>query len=106
MTTPNDEPRRLSLRSATRPITEYFDKRFTDLHGHLDHRLDAIEARLERLEQLLGGLESAQRVEAAATKLDRFDEVDARLQRFADEFAARAERLAAAYEAAAPRDAG
>jgi hypothetical protein len=106
VTTPNDEPRRLSLRSATRPITEYFDRRFTNLHAHLDGRLDAIEARLVRLEQLLGGLESAQRVEAAAAKLDRFDEVNARLQRFADEFAARAERIAAAYEAAAPRDAG
>jgi hypothetical protein len=55
---------------------------------------------------MLGGLEGAQRVEAAAAKLDRFDEVNARLQRFADEFAARAERIAAAYEAAASRDAG
>jgi hypothetical protein len=106
VTTPNDEPRRLTLRSATRPITEYFDRRFTNLHTHLDQRLDRIEARLERLEGMLGGLDGAQRVETAAGKLDRFEEVNARLQRFADEFAARAERIAAAYEAAAPRDAG
>jgi hypothetical protein len=101
VTTPNDEPRRLSLRSATRPITEYFDRRFTDLHQHLDHRLDVIEARLDRLEAALGGVESAQRVTAAAEKADRFDELSARLERFADEFAARAERIAEAYEAAA-----
>jgi hypothetical protein len=107
VTTPNDEPRRLSLRSATRPITEYFDRRFTDLHQHLDNRLDAIEARLERLEAALGGLDAAERVEESSDKLDRFDELSARLERFAGEFAGRAERIAAAYEAAArPRDGG
>ena len=101
MTTPNDEPRRLSLRSATRPITEYFDRRFTDLHQHLDHRLDVIEERLDRLEAALGGLHNLERVAAAADKADNFDELSARLQRFADEFATRAERIAEAYEAAA-----
>lgn len=103
MTTPNEEPRRLSLRSATRPVTDYFDRRFTDLHAHLDHRLDALEARLDRLEGLVGGLDGARRVEAAAEKADRFDELHARLERFAEEFATRAERIAAAYEAAAAR---
>ena len=107
MTDPDDEPRRLSFRSATRPITEYFDRRFTDLHQHLDHRLDVIEARIDHLEKLLGGLDGADRIEAAAEKADRFDELSARLERFADEFAGRAERIAAAYEAAAgPRDGG
>jgi ABC-type transporter Mla subunit MlaD len=101
VTTPNDEPRRLSLRSATRPITEYFDRRFTDLHQHLDHRLDVIEERLDRLEAALGGLHNLERVAAAADKADHFDELSARLQRFADEFATRAERIAEAYEAAA-----
>jgi hypothetical protein len=101
VTTPNDEPRRLSLRSATRPITEYFDRRFTDLHQHLDHRLDVIEERLDRLEAALGGLHNLERVADAADKADRFDELSARLQRFADEFATRAERIAEAYEAAA-----
>jgi hypothetical protein len=106
VTDPDDEPRRLSFRSATRPITEYFDRRFTDLHQHLDHRLDVIEGRIDRLETLLGGLDGADRIEAAAEKADRFDELSARLERFADEFAGRAERIAAAYEAAAvPRDA-
>jgi ABC-type transporter Mla subunit MlaD len=107
VTTPQDEPKRLSFRSATKPITDYFDRRFTDLHQHLDHRLDELEARLDRLEALVGGLDGAQRVEAAAAKADRFDELSRRLQRFADEFAARAERIASAYEAAArPRDGG
>jgi ABC-type transporter Mla subunit MlaD len=105
MTTPNDEPRRLSLRSATKPVTDYLDRRFADLHQHLDHRLDALEARLDRLETLVGGLDGATRVEAAAEKADRFDELSARLERFADEFAQRAKRIAEAYEASAPRDA-
>jgi ABC-type transporter Mla subunit MlaD len=107
MTTPNEEPRRLSLRSATRPVTDYFDRRFTDLHAHLDHRLDTLEARLDRLEELVGGLDAATRIQAAAQKADRFDELSMRLERFAGEFATRAERIAAAYEAAArPHDGG
>jgi ABC-type transporter Mla subunit MlaD len=104
MTTPNEEPRRLSLRSATRPVTDYFDRRFADVHTHVDHRLDALEARLDRLEELVGGLDGAARVQAAAEKADRFDQLSARLERFAGEFVTRAERIAAAYEAARPRD--
>jgi ABC-type transporter Mla subunit MlaD len=107
MTTPNDEPRRLSLRTATKPVTDYFDRRFADLHQHVDHRFDALEARLDRLEALVGGLDGAARVERAAEKADRFDELSARLERFAAEFTTRAERIANAYEAAAPSgDAG
>jgi hypothetical protein len=112
---PSDEPRRLSLRSATRPITEYFDKRFTDLHRHLDHRLDVIEQRLERIEDALGRLGAlgasatgasatggaAESASEAGDKAARFEELSARLERFADEFATRAERIAEAYEAAA-----
>ena len=102
MTTSNEQPRRLSLRTATKPLTDYFDRRFADVHEHLDR----LEARLERLEGLVGGLEGTQRVEAAAVKADRFDDLSTRLERFANEFATRAERIASAYEAARPRDAG
>jgi hypothetical protein len=100
MTTPNEEPRRLSFRTATKPLTDYFDRRFADLHEHLDR----VEARLDRLEALVGGLDGAQKVEAAAVKAERFDDLSTRLERFANEFAARAERIAAAYEATRPRD--
>jgi ABC-type transporter Mla subunit MlaD len=97
----SDETNRFSLRSATRPVTQYFDQRFADLHQHVDHRLDAIEQRLDRLEATLANLPGVARIEAAADKADRFDELTARLDRFAEEFASRAERIAAAYEAAA-----
>jgi ABC-type transporter Mla subunit MlaD len=105
---PNDPARFASLKGMTRPLTAYFDKRFEDLHGHIDHRLDALEARLGRLETAIGGVANATKVEAAAEQAGHLDAVMARVERFSGEFAARAERIADAYEELArrARDAG
>jgi hypothetical protein len=102
---PIDNPRQPWLRNATKPVTAFFDQRFTDLHEHLDHRLDEMEARLERIEALVtgaatGGAPSAGPGGAGATASASAtaDELLARVTRFSEEFAARAERIAQAYE--------
>ncbi|MCU1426468.1 MAG: hypothetical protein JWL83_468 [Actinomycetia bacterium] len=92
-----------SLKGVTRPLTAYFDRRFTDLHQHIDHRLDALEARLTRLETAVGGVANAGRIEAAAEQADQLNDVMARVERFSAEFGARAERIAVAYEDLAAR---
>jgi hypothetical protein len=107
-TSPSDQARFASLKGVTRPLTAYFDRRFTDLHEHIDHRLDALEARLARLETTVGSVANATKVEAAAKTADTLDEVMTRVERFSADFGTRAERIADAYEELArrTRDAG
>jgi hypothetical protein len=99
---PIDDPRQRWIRNATKPLTAFFDQRFTDLHQHLDLRLDALEARLEHLETLVGAAFEPG-PEGRTARGERVDELIARVQRFSDEFAARAERIAHAYEELADR---
>jgi hypothetical protein len=100
---PIDDPRQRWIRNATKPLTAFFDQRFTDLHQHLDHRIDALEARLEHLEAMLGDATELGAHPVSRQQDDRVDALITRVQRFSDEFAARAERIAHAYEELAAR---
>ena len=100
---PIDDPRQRWIKNATKPLTQFFDQRFTDLHQHLDHRIDAIEARLQHLESLVQSAVEAPPDGSALSRGERVDELITRVQRFSDEFAARAERIAHAYEELAAR---
>jgi hypothetical protein len=101
VTNPIENPRDRWLRNATKPVTTFFDQRFTDLHQHLDHRIDELEARLERLEAMIGAAGAGAGGGASTGGGEhnaQYDELVTRVQRFSDEFAARAERIAQAYE--------
>ena len=95
-TDPN-EPRRgrsaarRALRGAAAPLLGYFDRRFQDIHDHVDEQphLDA------RFEQLL--LELRQTRDDVAADTDTIAELAFTLERFADLFTARMEDLAAAF---------
>jgi hypothetical protein len=100
---PIDDPRQRWIRNATKPLTAFFDQRFTDLHEHLDHRIDVLESRLEHLEALVGSALEPAAEGGTLARGERVDELITRVQRFSDEFAARAERIAHAYEELAAR---
>jgi hypothetical protein len=76
--------------SAARPLVGYFDKRFQDLHDHLDRQQLAIDlnARLDQVVAL-----SRQTREEVAADADTIAELAFTLERFADLFTARMEDI-------------
>lgn len=63
--------------AALRPVLDYFDKRFQDLHDHLDDRIQRVEARV-------------------ATEVETISELTLGMQRFVDSSVREAGELAAA----------
>ena len=80
-----------ALRGAASPFVGYFDRRFQDLHEHVDRQpgLDQLAADLRR--------ELSQTRADVAADTDTIAELSFTLERFADLFTMRMEQLAAAF---------
>jgi hypothetical protein len=77
--------------NAARPLVSYFDRRFQDLHDHIDRQRPAsdLTARLDQVVAL-----SRQTREEVAADADTIAELAFTLERFADLFTARMEEIA------------
>ncbi len=96
-------PAERALRGAARPFLGYFDRRFQDLHEHLDRQtnLEHLEAVMHgRFEHVLRELRDTRTDVASDT--DTIAELAFTLERFADLFTARMEEVAAEIAAATP----
>lgn len=75
------------------PFTRYFDRRFADLHGHIENETRALNARVE---ETLAATRALQ--ERVATDLEVVSELTISLERFADRFGARIDEVVATLE--------
>ncbi len=91
-------PKRL-LRSAGRPVTDYIDRRFEDLHRHVDHRADALSQRIDLLQAEVERIGSSARFEMLTDTAASLQELTETIQRFADRFADRAGEVADSFAA-------
>ena len=89
-------PRRV-LRSAVRPVTSYFDRRFEDLHRHVDHRADALTQRIDALQAEVERIGSSSTFETLAGTATALADLTDTIRRFADRFADRAGEVADAF---------
>jgi hypothetical protein len=89
--------------NAARPFVGYFDRRFQDLHDHIDRQQPAsdLNARLDQLVAL-----SRQTREEVAADADTIAELAFTLERFADLFTARMEELVETMFSLGPGGAG
>jgi len=81
-----------ALRGVATPFVGYFDRRFQELHDHLDEQV--VAALRERFDQMIGELRTTR--SDVATDADTIVELAFTLERFADMFTFRMEELAAA----------
>lgn len=72
-----------AVSAALRPVLDYFDKRFQDLHDHLDDRIQKVEARV-------------------ATEVETISELTLGMQRFVDSSVREAGELASALRSLSP----
>jgi hypothetical protein len=79
-----------AAKSAARPLVSYFDRRFQDLHDHLDRQRipSDLESRLDQMVAL-----SRQTRKEVADDADTITEIAFTLERFADLFTARMEEI-------------
>jgi hypothetical protein len=86
---PRSSAKRAAL-GAARPLVDYFDRRFQDLHDHIDRQRPAndLYARLDQVVAL-----SRQTREEVAADADTIAELAFTLERFADLFTARMEEI-------------
>ncbi len=83
MSTWKDTVRRVAGAPA-RPFTRYFNRRFEDIHGHLDNETSAMDTRLQ---ETLASTRALQ--ERIATDVEVMSELTIGLERFADRLADR-----------------
>jgi hypothetical protein len=75
--------KRPAVSAALRPVLDYFDKRFQDLHDHLDDRIQKVEARV-------------------ATEVETISELTLGMQRFVDASGREVGELVAALRSLSP----
>lgn len=80
-------------RASVSPFTRYFNRRFADLHGHIENETRALTARVD--EALAATLALQERV---ATDLEVVSELTISLERFAERFGARIDEVVEALE--------
>lgn len=76
-----------------RPFTRYLNRRFDDVHGHLDNEAERLSASLEEAIATTRALQ-----ERIATDAQVISELTIGLERLADRFADRVEKLLDAVE--------
>ncbi len=89
-------PERL-LRKAGRPVTGYLDRRFEDLHRHVDHRADALAQRIDALQAEVEKMGSSERFEALAGTVAGLEDLTETIRRFAERFSERTGEMADAF---------
>ena len=85
-----------AARAPAEPILRFANKRFEDLHEHLDNRMDEVQARLD--ESVAVTRELKRELE---TDVQVIAELTITLQRFAERFGERVDDVLAALEHAA-----
>jgi hypothetical protein len=80
-------------RAPAQPIERYFNRRFQDVHGHLDNETDAVNARLEGAVATTRALQ-----ERVATDVEVVSELTLGLERFVERFDDRMDALLSALE--------
>lgn len=80
-------------RASVSPFTRYFNRRFADLHGHIENETRALNARVE---ETLAATRALQ--ERVATDLEVVSELTISLERFAERFGARIDEVVEALE--------
>jgi len=85
------------LKSAGRPVTRYLDRRFADLHDHVDHRADTIMQRIDALQAEIERIGSSARFEMLEGTVAALEDLTETIRRFADRFADRAGEVADAF---------
>ena len=82
-----------------RPFVRYFNRRFEDVHGHLDNETEFVNTRLVETVATTRALQ-----ERIATDVQVISELTVGLERLADRFAERVDTLLEALERLPPRD--
>jgi hypothetical protein len=98
MTTWRDTVRRVAGAPA-RPFVRFFNRRFEDVHGHLDNEADLVNTRLAETLATTRALQ-----ERIATDVQVISELTVGLERLADRFAERVDALLEALEHLPPRE--
>jgi hypothetical protein len=80
-------------RASVSPFTRYFNRRFEDLHGHIENETRALTARVD---EALAATRALQ--ERVATDLEVVSELTLSLERFADRFGARIDEVVTTLE--------
>ena len=91
--------RRLA-RAPAGPVARYFNRRFEDVHGHLDNESDAVN---ERLKEAVAATRALQ--ERVATDVEVISELTLELERIAERLEHRVETLLAELERLRDRNA-
>jgi hypothetical protein len=87
------EVARQVARAPAQPILRYFDRRFQDVHGHLDNETDAVDARLEEAVASMRALQ-----ERVATDVEIVSELTLALERVVERLDDRLDALVAVLE--------
>ncbi len=82
-----------AARAPVAPFMRYFNRRFADLHGHIENETRALNARVE---ETLAATRALQ--ERVATDLEVVSELTLSLERFADRFGDRIDEVVATLE--------
>ena len=80
-------------RAPAEPFVRYFNRRFEDVHGHLDNEMAVMSARLEETLATTRALQ-----ERIATDVEVMSELTVGLERIADRLAGEVDRVLAAVE--------
>jgi len=78
-------------------MTAYFDRRFEDLHRHVDHRADALSQRIDALQAEVERIGSSARLERLSDTAAALEDLTETIRRFADRFAERSTEVAEAF---------
>jgi hypothetical protein len=88
-----------AVRAPAQPFVRYFNRRFADVHGHLDNESVAVNARLEETLATMRALQ-----ERMATDVEVVSELTLGLERIASRLEERVDALAAELEQLRSRD--
>lgn len=88
----NDGLRRVA-RAPVRPFARYFNRRFEDVHGHLDNETESVRARLDDTLTTTQVLQ-----DRVATDVEVISELTIGFERLADRFVDRMDKVLAALE--------
>jgi hypothetical protein len=92
MSTWKDTVRRVG-RAPAQPFVRYFNRRFEDVHGHLDNETEFVNTRLEETLATTRALQ-----ERIATDVEVMSELTIGLERLGDRFATEIDMLLASVE--------
>jgi hypothetical protein len=87
------EVARQVARAPAQPFLRYFDRRFQDVHGHLDNETDAVDVRLEETVASMRALQ-----ERVATDVEVVSELTLALERLVERLDDRLDALVAVLE--------